>query len=215
LVSIEEVHMPLHASLPQILRRLGFALLASAGTAAQAAAWHERSEAVAVDAVRPGTQLIVFQQGTEQARKVRSLSRQSYELAGGQPADMRSWFRSSWTDTELAFLTPLRADTGLIWGFSTGERGPKYRIDPGLQIGFLYLNTLGPRTRWSIRLTTLLGGRLRERACLADYGALGGVQRVNCRLAASELPPAETLRHLLNERPGNHTRIALRFSHDF
>lgn len=208
--------MPLHRSLPHALRRLSLALCALACATVQAAGWHERSDALtAVDAARPGTQLIVLQQGTEQARKVRGFSRQHYELSGGQASDMHTWFRSSWTDTELAFLTPVRQDTGLIWGFSTGERGPKYRIDPGLQLGFLYLNTISPRTRWSLRLTTVLGGRLRERSCLADYGELGGVQRVNCRLAASELPPAETLKYLINERPANRTRLAIRFSHDF
>ncbi len=31
----------------------------------------------------------------------------------------------------------------------------------------------------------------------ADYGDIGGVQRVNCRLAATELEPKETLKYLL------------------
>ena len=42
--------------------------------------------------------------------------------------------------------------------------------------------------------------RMVGRPCTADYGAIGGVQAVNCRLAASQLDPAETLRHLEQER---------------
>ena len=208
--------MSLHATLPQAPRWLAAALCATASAAASAAGWQERADALAqVSAPRAGTQLILLQQGTEQARKVHSLSRSQYELSGGQPAAVQRWYRSSWTDTELAFLTPVRRDTGLIWGLSTGERGPKYRIDPSVQLGFRFLHTVGPRSWWTFQLTTALGGRLRERACTADYGALGGVQRVNCRLAASELPPADTLKHLLDERPGNRTRLPWRFSHDF
>ena len=55
----------------------------------------------------------------------------------------------------------------------------------------------------------MLGGTLHEKSCSADYGQIGGVQEVNCRLAASTLPPAETLRYLLNEKPYNHNQVSL------
>jgi len=208
--------MPLPARPPRALRWPFLVLFAAACTTVQAADWRARHEGLAtLEATRLGSQLIVLQQGTGQSRKVRGLSRQQFELADGLPADVRGWFSASWTDTELSFLTPLRRDTGIVWGFSTGERGPKYRIDPSVHLGFRYLNTMGPRTWWSFQLTTWLGGRLRERSCTADYGEIGGVQEVNCRLAASELPPAETLAYLINERPDNRTRITWRFSHDF
>lgn len=181
---------------------------------AQAMGWLEQSELMAV-AATSGTRLIGVQQGTEQSAKVRDLSLHSYELADGEAAGVSGWYRPSWTDTALTFLTPLRTDVGLIWGFSTGERGPKYRIQPSLQVGLLVLGQLGPRTQWSFRATTLLGGRIKERTCVADYGEIGGVQEVNCRMAASEMQPSETLQYLINERPENRTRITLRLSHDF
>jgi hypothetical protein len=161
------------------------------------------------------TQLIGLQQGTAASARVRDISRQGFELAGGGWVDFGRWYRPAWTDTEVSFLTPLRPHLGLIWGVSTGERGEKYRIDPSLRLGLLLIGEQGPRTRWSVQVTTVLGGRLRERACTADYGDIGGVQAVNCRLAASELPPAQTLDYLLNEKPGGRTRIALRWSHAF
>lgn len=208
--------MPLSTQPAHALRRLALVLCAAACAQAQAADWRERYDGpTTVDATRPGTQLIVLQQGTDQSRRVRDMGRQRYELADGQDAGVRDWFQASWTDTELLFLTPLRRDTGLVWGFSTGEHGPKYRIDPGLYLGFRHLNTVSRRTWWSFQLTALFGGRLTERSCTADYGEIGGVQEVNCRLAASELPPAETLAYLINARPDNRIRITWRFSHDF
>lgn len=177
--------------------------------------WPDRTRPMDLSAAPAGTSLLGIQQGTELSAKVRGLGRNDYELANGEAANIQRWYRSSWTDTELSFLTRLRPDTGLIWGFSTGEHGTKYRIEPSLRLGLMYLGQLGPRTHWTFRFTTLLGGRLREQACVADYGDIGGVQAVSCRLAADEMQPAETLRYLLDERPGTRIRISLRFSHDF
>lgn len=208
--------MPLPTRLPHALRWPSVLLFAAVCTTVQAEASRAQSDnLLTLDATHQVSRLILLQQGTGQSQKVRSLSRQRMELSDGNPADLRGMFSASWPDTELSFLTPLRRDTGVVWGFSTGERGPKYRIDPSFHVGFRYLNAVGPRTWWSFQLTTLLGGRLRERSCTADYGEIGGVQEVNCRMAASDLPPAETLAHLINEGPDSRTRITWRFSHDF
>jgi hypothetical protein len=59
------------------------------------------------------------------------------------------------------------------------------------------------------------GGKLKEKSCTADYGEIGGVQEVNCRLAATELPPAETLKYLLNERPLNYKIVNVQFRFEF
>jgi len=58
-------------------------------------------------------------------------------------------------------------------------------------------------------VTTRIGGHLRERACTADYGEIGGVQRVNCRLAATPLEPRETLQYLWDERPGDRLQASV------
>jgi hypothetical protein len=50
---------------------------------------------------------------------------------------------------------------------------------------------------------------------VADYGDIGGVQSVNCRLAASELPPQETLKHLFNQAPHDRVTLNFRYSINF
>ena len=204
--------------MPGFLVRVRTVLLVASALAwplAHAMGWPRQPGLFGEAAASSGTRLLSIQQGTEMSAKVRGLGRNDYELASGEAANIQRWYRSSWIDTEFTFLTQLRSDTGLIWGFSTGERGAKYRIDPSVRIGLVFLRQLGPRTHWTLRATTLLGGRLREQACVADYGDIGGVQPVSCRLAADEMQPAETLRYLLNERPGKRTSVSLRFSHDF
>lgn len=126
-----------------------------------------------------------------------------YELSGGERVSFEDWYQVRVPDLRLDFLTELTPDLGLIWGVGTGEYGEKYRIDPSLRVGLLYTRPVGRNGVLSLRLTTRLGGRLRERACTADYGEIGGVQRVNCRLAATPLEPRETLDYLWNERPGD------------
>ena len=46
-----------------------------------------------------------------------------------------------------------------------------------------------------------MGGRFKEHSCTADYADLGGLEQVNCRLAATELAPEETLKYLVNDLP--------------
>jgi hypothetical protein len=112
-------------------------------------------------------------------------------------------------------MTQLSSETGLIWGVGTGERGVKYRISPSFKLGFIHQARLGRCTTFTLRATTTLGGRLREKACTADYGDIGGVQAVNCRLAASEMEPAETLHHLFNDTARDQRQVSVLFSHAF
>lgn len=164
----------------------------------------------------PGsTSLIEIRQGSELSRQVKSLHGQGYESSGGEQVEFSTWYSSNWTDMRAIWMTPLSANTGFIWGLGTGERGPKYRIDPSLKLGFIHRAALAPHTVLTVRATTTLGGRLREKSCTADYGDIGGVQTVNCRLAASTLEPAETLRYLFNETPRDRHQISVSLSHAF
>ena len=135
---------------------------------------------------------------------------QGYELSGGERVSFDDWYRVRSPDLRVDFLTELTPDFGLLWGFGTGERGEKYHVEPSLRVGFLYTAPVGETGTFSFSLTTRLGGRLRERACTADYGAIGGVQRVNCRLAATPLEPRETLQYLWDEAPGDRVEASVR-----
>jgi hypothetical protein len=108
-------------------------------------------------------------------------------------------------------LTRLGPRAGLIWGLNTGERGAKYRIHPGLKLGIILQHQMSPRSALTLRLTTAIGGGLRERNCIADYGEIGGVQPVNCRLAAAPVAPEDTLRHTLRIRSRAASRIELSY----
>jgi hypothetical protein len=58
-------------------------------------------------------------------------------------------------------------------------------------------------------------GKLREKSCTADYGEIGGVQEVNCRMAASILPPSETLKYKFNDKPIDFMAINVVFQYKF
>ncbi len=115
----------------------------------------------------------------------------------------------------MAWMTPLTPHLGVIWGGSTGERGEKYTLAPSLKVGVVFQAAPTKNTVFSIKATTLLGGTLKEKSCRADYGDIGGVQEVNCRLAASTLEPAETLKYLVHEKPYNQNQIQIQLSLHF
>jgi hypothetical protein len=157
------------------------------------------------------THLLEVRQGSLRSDAVRGVSRGGYELAGGEAIRFRDWYSpDTIPDLHLSFLTQLGADTGLIWGFSTGERGKKYQITPGLKLGFIHAIHPTPNSTLTLTATVQLGSRLREKACRADYGEFG-IRPVNCRLAASLLPPEETLRHRLDMDGFDESRIALSY----
>lgn len=163
------------------------------------------------------THWVGIQFGSALSAQMRNMSREGYELSNGQPVLFDRWYRTQWQDLQLTFMTELHPQWGLIWGFGTGERGPKYRIDPSLQLGFLFQQPLSQHSSWSVRATTRLGGRLREKTCSASYGIQGYQvpQTVNCRLAASELSPQETLKFLINEAPRDRFILNVRYVHYF
>lgn len=179
-----------------------------------AAGWEAAGWAASLASPR-STSLIEVHQGSDLSRQMRNLKGQGYESAGGERVEFSSWYSSNWTDMRATFMTQLSADTGFIWGLGTGEHGPKYTIAPSLKLGFIPRASLTRRTVLTLRATTTLGGRLREKSCTADYGDIGGVQTVNCRLAASTLEPAETLRHLFNEAPRDRHQLSVSLSHAF
>lgn len=161
------------------------------------------------------THLLEITQGTEWSRLMSGVSGGGFEAAGGSRVGFDKWYSSKWVDARISFMTQVSANLGVLWGLSTGERGEKYAIDPALKLGFLYRLPVSKVSALSLSASTILGGRLHEKSCVADYGQIGGVQEVNCRLAASTLPPGETLNYLFNQNAYNRNSVQLRYSHTF
>ncbi|MEY4711073.1 MAG: hypothetical protein RIS88_523 [Pseudomonadota bacterium] len=155
------------------------------------------------------THLIEIKHGTHLSETVRMLRQGSFELANGTPVRFDAWYRTSWVDTRVTWMTQVNDQFGLIFGASTGERGRKYTINPSLKLGMLWQEPMSRTATLSLRASTVLGGRLKEKSCIADYGEIGGVQEVNCRLVASTLQPAETLRLLLDEKPRDRHQVGV------
>jgi hypothetical protein len=160
------------------------------------------------------TYLVEAAQQTALSGKARVLQAGGFETARGEWVAFDGWYTSPWKDTRWSWMTQINPHWGLIWGISTGERGRKYTIEPGLRLGFLFQTELGKDSRISLGWSGTLGGRLKERTCTADYGDVGGVQTVNCRLAASVLSPAATLAFVLNERPDQVGHIQYQYFFD-
>lgn len=156
-------------------------------------------------------------QGGDLSAVVAPRRHESYELQNGQTVDLKRWYQTSWVDVKLTWLSPVTPQWGVLWGFSTGERGPKYRIAPSLQLGALWVHPLERGGRLTFRLSQRWGGRLTERSCQANYGAIGGgLQEVNCRLATNEMPPADTLAFLYREKPADSRAVvSLRWDRPF
>ena len=157
------------------------------------------------------THLIDFKQGSELSGKVSDSSAGGFETAQGNFVSFKQWYQTNWTDTKTVWMTEINPNLGVIWGFSTGEKAEKYEISRSVTIGFAYSTQIDKTSFLSIRGTTILGGNLREKTCTADYGDIGGIQEVNCRLAASPLPPSETLIHLFNDKPLNKDLFFIRY----
>jgi hypothetical protein len=161
------------------------------------------------------TFLVNIKQGTPLSDRVYKLGMGSYELSGGGNVDFRRWYGQNWTEMRIDLLTQVTEGAGILWGFSSGEWGPKYRIAPGFKLGVILQAQPTPLSSISISFTSLIGGRLREKSCMADYGDIGGVQAVNCRLAASTLQPSETLKYLVNMKPPDRLWVGLRYQARF
>lgn len=150
------------------------------------------------------THLIELSQGSRLSNIVASAGTGGFETAHGSWISFNRWYRSNWTDARITWVTQMSPNVGLVWGASTGERAEKYTISPSLKLGLVFQAPVQKNAFISIKGTTILGGRLKEKSCVADYGEIGGVQEVNCRLAASPLEPSQTLTYNLNEKPYRH-----------
>lgn len=160
------------------------------------------------------TYLLDLQQGSAQSSRVRSARRGGYELSDGTPVSLQDWYRPETPMLTLRMMTELSDGLGLTWGFSTGEEGEKYRIAPALHLGFIWQQALTDSALVTVSGATVIGGSLGERPCTADYGEFG-VMPVNCRLAASILPPAETLDYLLDVSGRRDSWLAVQFEYRF
>lgn len=166
--------------------------------------------ALALPAAASDTYLLDIYSGSSRSDLVHSVRTGSYELADGEVVRFDDWYAPVIPDLTLLMLTELTSNLGLIWGVSLGEKGEKYRIDPALHLGFTWQLRLSDRATLSTSLHTLIGGNLHESSCSADYGIFG-VSEVNCRLAASLLPPEETLDYMLDTPGWKDTRLSIRF----
>lgn len=159
------------------------------------------------------TSLIEVKYDADHTQKLGSARAGSFETSGGSPVSFRPWYQNNGLrNTSLAWATPVTPSLGVIWGLGTGERGDKYSISPSLKLGLAYDGELAKNNFVSIKVTTVLGGRLKEKPCTADYGEIGGgEQQVNCRLAGTALAPAQTLQFLFNEKPYNRTQFNMNY----
>lgn len=180
------------------------ATLSASAWAFQNAAW--RLESVS------STHLVEISQGSELSKMGSRYRDGGFESAGGQWVSFDKWYRPKWTDTRVTWMTQVSPEFGMLWGFSTGEQAEKYSISPSLKLGVVYQTKLGWNSYFSVRATSVLGGRMKEKTCTANYGDIGGIEQVNCRLAASEMTPAETLKHLTNALPPDRHNVWVRYT---
>lgn len=157
------------------------------------------------------THLIDVRFGSTLSQTVHQYTNGGYELSDGTYVDFEHWYSSKWRDLSFTVMTEVNQNFGLFWGLSTGERGPKYEIRPALKIGLLLQKRLSPQSVVSFSAITLIGGNLTEKPCVADYGQIGGIQAVNCRLAASTLPPKDTLNYMFDKSYPNRTQLRINY----
>jgi hypothetical protein len=160
------------------------------------------------------TGIIDIHQGSALTETVRDLEAGGYELAHGQWQSFYAWYHTDWVDVRVDMLTQYSSDFGILWGVSTGESGEKFTIEPSVKLGIIAQGHPVPNSTLSLSIATILGGRLIERPCVADYGDIGGVQQVNCRFAASPIAPKDTLPLLLNVNP-ERLRVVLNYRATF
>lgn len=158
-----------------------------------------------------GRTVLVGAEVSKNAQRAEDAGAGSYMLSDGHYRPLYPWYSSSQQDVHLTMLTSLRENFGLIWGFGTGESGTQYRIDPSLKLGFITTRQYGETRSLAVRLSVVVGGYLTEKPCTANYGAIGGEQKVNCRMASSYLPPAQTLDYLIDQPPGDQVQASVTY----
>jgi hypothetical protein len=195
----------------RLLCRFVLAGLATAPALAWAAGSFADLALGGANATLQGTHLIEIRQGSDLSRKASNLQSGGYESAQGDWIGVQRWYQTKWTDSRITWMTVLSPNSGVVWGLGTGERAEKYTIAPSIKLGFVLTQAPSKNSQLSLKASVIMGGNLRERSCTADYGDIGGVQAVNCRLAASTLVPAETLRYLLNEPARDRRSVMLEY----
>lgn len=172
------------------------------------------SHANAFDFVE-NTYFVSLKQGSVLSERVRSLHGTGYESATGEKIKMDNWYSTKFVDVHAEFFTQVNQQFGVIWGFSTGEKGPKYTIDPSVKLGGIFKYDISKSSSVIVKGYRVFGGRLHEKSCTADYGDIGGVQEANCRLAATEMQPSETLNYMMNQRPVDYKMVSIQFKFEF
>lgn len=158
-----------------------------------------------------GTRLSNLKMGSAFETTTRQTARGGYELEGGRFKSLGDWYSSDWRDLSVILETPLNDNSWLTWGFSTGERGDKYRVQPSLIVGFQKVWTIRDSSFLTFDITARIGGHLQEDPCSANYSLSNEQVAVNCRLAASLLPPDQTLDYLWDVAPPDRLRVSLGF----
>lgn len=161
------------------------------------------------------TTLIDLRRDTPPAFDLQRTRFQGYELADGRFQSFSRWYAGRFAPIRADLITQITPNVALLWGVTTGERGEKYTLQPGVRAGIVTVHALTLRTSLSLTARTTLGGRLKEVPCTADYGEIGGVQRVNCRLAAADIAPEATLTQLWNFAPADQHQLTLRLTTHF
>jgi len=149
------------------------------------------------------TYLIELSQGSPLSQVMRASQIGGFETAGGKWVSFKEWYSTTWTVSQFALMTQMTSEFGIVYGASTGEYGQKYTIDPSLKLGLIVRKQIDKDSSIAFKATAIIGGWLREKSCTADYGEIGGLQKVNCRLAATTLSPNDTLQYMYNMRPLN------------
>ena len=155
------------------------------------------------------THFIDARQDTALTARARALREGYFETAGGDAVTFSRWYSTEFREIQISYLTQINHTFGFIWGFGTGETAEKYTIAPSVRLGFVYSSEYSKNNRFSVTASTYLGGELNEHSCVADYGDIGGIREVNCRLAATTLEPEETLNYLERGTPESTIRINL------
>ena len=88
------------------------------------------------------TFLVSIQQGSPLSNKAMSLSEGGFETSTGASVKFDKWYTSKFTDMKFDFMTKVTNEFGVLWGFSTGEKAPKYTIEPSVKLGAVYVHNL-------------------------------------------------------------------------
>lgn len=103
------------------------------------------------------TSMLDIRTGSSRSAIARNLSIGGYELSDGTPVSFADWYMPHFPEMSLLFLTQINPSLGITWGISTGERGEKYRIDPGVWLGLVYRMQLSKHSGLTFFATTLIG----------------------------------------------------------